>query len=96
MEALKELSTFYTENTLHARRNLRSQIEKRSLEINENFLTAFREVKESFDDLYKNIYEMNSSLQDMTIRLQNAKSQTKQLLEQTGVLQDDRYDFYTG
>jgi hypothetical protein len=35
LEALKELSTFFTENTLQARRNLRSKIEKRSLVINE-------------------------------------------------------------
>jgi hypothetical protein len=35
LEALKELSTFFTENTLQARRNLRSKIEKRSLAINE-------------------------------------------------------------
>lgn len=38
LEALKELSTFFTENTLQARRNLRSKIEKRSLVINEVFL----------------------------------------------------------
>jgi hypothetical protein len=35
LEALKELSTFFTENSLQARRNLRSKIEKRSLAINE-------------------------------------------------------------
>jgi hypothetical protein len=38
LEALKELSTFFTENTLQARRNLRSKIEKRSLVINEVFI----------------------------------------------------------
>lgn len=37
LEALKELSTFFNENTLQARRNLRSKIEKRSLVINEVF-----------------------------------------------------------
>ena len=35
LEALKELSTFFIENTLQARRSLRSKIEKRSLAINE-------------------------------------------------------------
>jgi hypothetical protein len=39
LEALKELSTFFTENTLQARRNLRSKIEKRSLVINEVLLS---------------------------------------------------------
>lgn len=40
LEALKELSTFFTENTLQARRNLRSKIEKRSLAINEVILSC--------------------------------------------------------
>jgi uncharacterized protein (DUF342 family) len=40
LEALKELSTFFTENTLQARRNLRSKIEKRSLAINEVVLSC--------------------------------------------------------
>jgi hypothetical protein len=40
LDALKELSTFFTENTLQARRNLRSKIEKRSLAINEVVLSC--------------------------------------------------------
>ncbi len=35
IEALTDLSSFFHENTLQTRRNLRSQIEKRSLAINE-------------------------------------------------------------
>lgn len=90
MEALKQLSTFYTENTLQARRNLRSQIEKRSLDINENFIAAFREVKEALDGVYSDIADMNRSVQDMSNRLQNAKQKIKPLLEQTAALQDNR------
>ncbi|KAF5304114.1 hypothetical protein FQA39_LY01899 [Lamprigera yunnana] len=89
LEALKELSTFYFDNSLQARRNLRSQIEKRSLEINENFLLEFREVKESFDCIYNDIAEMSQSLDDMMTRLQNAKKETKHLLEQTKTFDKD-------
>ena len=46
LEALKALSGFFTENSLRSRRNLRSDIEKRSLGINEEFLSAFQAVKE--------------------------------------------------
>jgi hypothetical protein len=88
LEALKQLSTFYTENTLQARRNLRSQIEKRSLDINENFLASFREVKVCFDAVYNDVADMSKSIQEMTNRLHNAKMQTKQLLEQTKSLQE--------
>lgn len=35
LDALADLSTFFTENTIQTRRNLRSQIEQRSLAINE-------------------------------------------------------------
>lgn len=35
LEALTNLSTFFSENTLQTRRSLRSEIEKRSLSINE-------------------------------------------------------------
>nr|CAD7441775.1 unnamed protein product [Timema bartmani] len=45
LEALKELSTFFTENTLLARRNLRSKIEKRSIVINEVNLISMRDNK---------------------------------------------------
>lgn len=88
LEALKELSTFFTENTLNARRNLRSKIERRSLAINEDFLSAFREVKTCLDDIYQNVLAMNTSVQCMTNRLQTTKAKTSQLIEQTTQLQN--------
>ena len=49
MEALKALSTFFADNSLRSRRNLRGNIEKRSLATNESFEIAFREVKQVRD-----------------------------------------------
>lgn len=40
LASLNTLSSFYSENTPHGRRNLRSTIEKRGLSINEEFLVA--------------------------------------------------------
>ncbi|XP_060811125.1 conserved oligomeric Golgi complex subunit 6 [Bombus pascuorum] len=88
LEALKELSTFFTENTLSSRRNLRSKIERRSLAINEDFLVAFREVKSSLDDIYQDVLAMNTAVQCMTNRLQATKTQTSQLIDQTAKLQN--------
>ena len=45
LEALRGLSSFFTENSIRSRRNLRSDIEKRSLVLNEEFLEAFRNIK---------------------------------------------------
>ncbi|KAF7382195.1 conserved oligomeric Golgi complex subunit 6-like [Vespula maculifrons] len=89
LEALKELSTFFTENTLNARRNLRSKIERRSLAINEDFLSAFREVKTCLDNIYQDVLGMNTSVQCMTNRLQVTKTKTSQLIEQTTKLQNE-------
>lgn len=46
LEALKSLSSFFDENNIRSRRNLRSDIERRSLVINEEFVECFRQVKE--------------------------------------------------
>lgn len=46
LEAMKTLSGFVKENTIRSRKNLRSDIEKRSLNLNEEFLDTFKNVKE--------------------------------------------------
>uniref|UniRef100_A0A1B6DAR9 Conserved oligomeric Golgi complex subunit 6 n=1 Tax=Clastoptera arizonana TaxID=38151 RepID=A0A1B6DAR9_9HEMI len=90
LEALKELSIFFTENTLQSRRSLRSKIEKRSLSINEDFLTAFQKVKESLDNIYIDVSNMNKAVATMTSQLQATKAQTHHLIEQTTKLQGER------
>ncbi|XP_063986387.1 conserved oligomeric Golgi complex subunit 6 [Diachasmimorpha longicaudata] len=89
LEALKELSTFFPENTLNNRRNLRSKIEKRGLAINEEFLSAFREVKSTLDDIHRDVLGMNNSIQSMTSRLQATKTQTLSLIDRTTKLQNE-------
>ena len=51
LEALKSLSTFFNENNLRSRRNLRSDIERRSLSINEEFVDSFKAVNEVTNSL---------------------------------------------
>ncbi|XP_054276393.1 conserved oligomeric Golgi complex subunit 6-like [Macrosteles quadrilineatus] len=87
LDALKELSVFFTENTMQTRRSLRSKIEKRSLSINEDFLSAFRKVKEALDNIYLDVTDMNKAVETMTAQLQATKAQTHQLIEHTTKLQ---------
>lgn len=87
LDALKDLSTFFSENTINNRRNLRSEIEKRSLRVNEEFLESFREVKEALDGLYEDVVAMNECCNDMMGRLQATKSQTHDLINETTKLQ---------
>merc|ERR1719289_446552 len=87
VNALKELSTFFQDNNLKTRRNLRGQIERRSLEINNDFLSAFKLVKDSLDGIHHNVKQMSTSCKDMQTRLQESKIQTQELMKKTNQLQ---------
>ncbi|KAJ1525454.1 hypothetical protein ONE63_010265 [Megalurothrips usitatus] len=87
LEALKELSTFFTENSIQSRRNLRSKIEKRSLSINEEFLSAFSKVKDALDSVYNDVVSIDSEVRSMSMHLQATRAQTYQLIDHTTQLQ---------
>uniref|UniRef100_A0A673T1C4 Conserved oligomeric Golgi complex subunit 6 n=1 Tax=Suricata suricatta TaxID=37032 RepID=A0A673T1C4_SURSU len=87
LEALRALSTFFVENSLRTRRNLRGDIERRSLSINEEFVKIFKEVKEELESINEDVQAMSSCCQDMTSRLQAAKEQTQDLIVKTTKLQ---------
>uniref|UniRef100_A0A2K6FKC7 Conserved oligomeric Golgi complex subunit 6 n=1 Tax=Propithecus coquereli TaxID=379532 RepID=A0A2K6FKC7_PROCO len=93
LEALKALSTFFVENSLRTRRNLRGDIERRSLAINEEFVGIFKEVKEELESINEDVQAMSNCCQDMTNRLQAAKEQTQDLIVKTTKLQSERYVF---
>uniref|UniRef100_A0A2M4BHF4 Conserved oligomeric Golgi complex subunit 6 n=2 Tax=Anopheles marajoara TaxID=58244 RepID=A0A2M4BHF4_9DIPT len=89
LDAILDLSSFFTENTLQTRRNLRSQIEKRSLEINQRFLDAFRNVKEVLDGICEDINSMGQSVESMKSQLRSTEAQTKELIQQANTLQEE-------
>ncbi|XP_030383226.1 conserved oligomeric Golgi complex subunit 6 [Scaptodrosophila lebanonensis] len=90
LDALNGLSSFFTENTLQNRRNLRSQIERRSVEINEKFLKAFREVKITLDAVCTDLDTMAQSVQTMKSDLEASKALTHDLIAQTNKMQQER------
>ncbi|CAJ0942948.1 unnamed protein product [Ranitomeya imitator] len=69
LEALKSLSSFFTENSLRSRRNLRGDIERRSLSINEEFVAIFKNVKEELESINEDVQAMSNCCEDMTSRL---------------------------
>ncbi|ESO00870.1 hypothetical protein HELRODRAFT_112997 [Helobdella robusta] len=91
LEALKSLSIFFTENNIRTRRNLRGDIEKRTLNINEEFIGAFAVVKEQLDSIYKDVEAINACCQDMISRLKKTKSQTHDLISQTTTLKAETH-----
>ena len=56
----------------------------------QDFLSAFRKVKEALDTIYVDVCNMNSAVESMTSQLQATKAQTHHLIEQTTKLQTER------
>lgn len=69
---------------------MRSQIEKRSLEINKDFLASFRVVKVSLNSICQEVETMNNSVSKMRETLQHTQKQTHELINQTNGLQTER------
>lgn len=90
LEALKTLSSFFPENSIRSRRNLRSDIEKRSLVLNEEFLSAFRNIKEQLDGVCQDIGSMDECSSNMLSRLKQVKLQTNELISKTTKLQNEK------
>jgi len=87
LDALKELSTFFKENNLQNRRNLRGEIERRNLQITNDFLTAFQVVKDRLDQVDKNVTGMSKSCANMQARLSASKTVTSELMRKTTEVQ---------
>lgn len=90
MEALSDLSTYYGTNTQQNRRNLRNQIEKRSVNINKEFLGSFEMVKRSLDAVCSDIDELSKSIVIMENNIKTSKALTEDLIKQTNCKQDQR------
>ncbi|XP_023996794.2 conserved oligomeric Golgi complex subunit 6 [Salvelinus sp. IW2-2015] len=90
LEALKALSVFFTENSLRTRRNLRGDIERRSLNINEEFARIFKDVKEELESVHEDVQAMSTCCEEMTSRLKAAKDQTQDLIVKTNKLQGEK------
>jgi len=86
-EALKALSVFFNENTLRSRRELRSDIERRSLDINRQFVDAFKSVKDELVKVTDDVNQMATTCDNMCVRLHAVKSQTHELITNTTSLQ---------
>ena len=87
LEALDVLSGFLEKNTLQARRNLRSDLEQRSLALNESFLQCITQLVDHVRGLQEETATMKVCCDDMRSRLTAAKTRTSGLLRETAELQ---------
>ncbi|CBY34103.1 unnamed protein product [Oikopleura dioica] len=89
VEAMKSLSTFFGDNNLRNRKNLRSVIERRGLKINQEFLNDYRTLKKQIDQVTEEVQGMSQCCEEMSERLKKAKTQTASLISNTSELRKE-------
>lgn len=85
--ALKELSTFYGPNTLESRRNLRSSIERRGVQVSQNLVEVFGGVMQQLDKIDGDVAQLAVCTQRMQERVKAAHANTSQIVRITEQLQ---------
>ena len=85
-EALRVLSEFMGENSLQARRNLRSNLERRGLSFSQDFRDLLGDLATHVNLLQDEVKEMRECCQDMQQRLLETKTKTAGLLQETAGL----------
>ncbi len=83
LTALKNVSELAVENNLTTRRNLRANIEKQSLQINEQFIGAFQEAFTHLTVLTDQVHFIDQTCQKMMDKIEELKLQTSDFLQQT-------------
>uniref|UniRef100_H2Y655 Conserved oligomeric Golgi complex subunit 6 n=1 Tax=Ciona savignyi TaxID=51511 RepID=H2Y655_CIOSA len=89
LDALRSVSTFFTDNNIRTRRNLRGEIERRSLLINQQFADSFSLLIKDLESIHEDVQAMSHCCKDMTDRLASTKEQTQELITQTSELKNE-------
>lgn len=89
LASLNTLSSFYSENTPHARRNLRSTIEKRGLSINEEFLAASSSAQQALDCVEGEVTALAECCDKIAKALSNCNATTGDIISTTERLKQE-------
>ncbi|KAE8702821.1 Detected protein of confused Function [Hibiscus syriacus] len=89
LASLNTLSNFYTENTPQARRNLRSTIEKRSLDINLDFLRASRAAQLALDLVEDEVNSLADCCDKIAKALSSCSASTGDIINTTDRLKQE-------
>ncbi|KAF5745078.1 Component of oligomeric golgi complex isoform 1 [Tripterygium wilfordii] len=89
LASLNTLSTFYTDNTPQARRNLRSTIEKRSLSINLDFLQAALPAQQALDRVEEEVNALADCCDKIANALSSCSSKTGDIISTTERLKQE-------
>nr|ATB19487.1 putative COG7 [Juniperus phoenicea] len=89
LASLNTLSTFYTNNTQQARRNLRSTIEKRALAINDEFLAASESAQKALDAVEQEIAGLAECCEKIGKALDTCSASTGDIITTTERLKQE-------
>lgn len=89
LDSLATLSTFYTDNTPQARRNLRSSIELRSLSINHHFLKASLPAQQALDRVEEEVNALAECCDQIEKALSSCSSSTGDIILTTERLKQE-------
>lgn len=89
LASLNTLSSFYSENTPHGRRNLRSTIEKRGLSINEEFLAASSSAQQALDHVEEEVNALAECCDKIAKALGNCNATTGDIISTTERLKQE-------
>ncbi|KAH6760850.1 oligomeric golgi complex subunit [Perilla frutescens var. frutescens] len=89
LASLNTLSSFYSENTPHGRRNLRSTIEKRGLSINEEFLAASSSAQQALDHVEEEVNALADCCDKIAKALSNCNATTGDIISTTERLKQE-------
>ncbi|KAF8095396.1 hypothetical protein N665_0334s0016 [Sinapis alba] len=87
--SLNALSSFYDENSAHARRNLRSTIEKRALEINSEFLSAADSTQMALDRVEEEVNALADCCDKIAAALSSSAETTSDIISTTERLKQE-------
>ncbi|KAL0324101.1 UNVERIFIED_CONTAM: Conserved oligomeric Golgi complex subunit [Sesamum calycinum] len=89
LASLNTLSSFYSENTPQARRNLRSTIEKRGLSINGEFLAASGSAQQALDRVEEEVNALAECCDKIAKALSNCNATTGDIISTTERLKQE-------
>ncbi|OVA02985.1 Conserved oligomeric Golgi complex subunit 6 [Macleaya cordata] len=89
LASLNTLSSFYTDNTPQSRRNLRSTIEKRSLSINHEFLSASNSAQQALDRVEEEVNALAECCDNIAKALNSCSASTGDIISTTERLKQE-------
>ncbi|KAI8530810.1 hypothetical protein RHMOL_Rhmol11G0088400 [Rhododendron molle] len=89
LASLNTLSSFYADNNPHARRNLRSTIEKRSLSINHEFLLASNAAQQALDRVEEEVNALADCCDKIAKALNSCNATTGDIISTTERLKQE-------